>query len=310
MNILITGGNGFIGSHLVDCLAASKQHQVVVLDLYPRAYEPAPENVTFITGNMDDVSLLRRILIDQGIEVVFHLAWSTNSETAIKNPAADISQNLIPTVNLLEACTLSNVRQVIYHSSGGTVSGIPQSNPVSEDFPTHPISPYGITKLAAEKYIRMYHDLFDLKYVILRPSVPYGPRQNPNRRQGAVSVFIYKALRGETIKIWGDGEALRDYFYIDDLTTALQTVLDMSEPANAIFNLAGQKTYTLNQMVRIIEEVLGVKANVIYESGRKFDVPSLQLNIDKAMENLNWSPTTRMEDGIRNTASWIQKWFV
>jgi UDP-glucose 4-epimerase len=310
MNILITGGNGFIGSHLLDSLAASKQHQIVVLDLYPRAYEPAPENVTFITGNLDDVSLLGRILIDLRIEVVYHLAWTTISESAIKNPAADISQNLIPTVNLLDACISAKVRQVIYLSSGGTVYGIPKSIPVREDAPTNPISAYGITKLAAEKYIRMYHDLFGLEYVIFRPSVPYGPRQNPNRRQGAVSVFIYKVLRGETINIWGDGETLRDYFYVTDLTSALLAALDKPKLTDAIFNLAGQKTYTLNQLVSMIEKVLGIKADVMYESGRKFDVPSLQLDIYEAVEKLNWLPTTEMDDGIRNTAIWIRKWFI
>ena len=308
MSILIIGGNGFIGSHLVDRLAKSKQHRIVVLDIYPRAYEPLPEGVAFIQGNLDDIGLLRRVLIDQGVDVVYHLAWTTISETALENPVADIVQNLIPTVNLLDACLYAKVKRVVFVSSGGTVYGIPTNLPVREECSTNPISAYGITKLTAEKYIQMYQHLYGLEYVIFRPSVPYGPRQNPRRRQGVVSVFIYRSLQGQPIQIWGDGEILRDYFYVGDMIDALMAVLDTPDSTNTVFNLAGLETYTLNQLVNLIEGTLGVKAEVAYETERKFDVPKLQLDISAATDKLNWQPLTTLDEGIRRTTNWIQKW--
>ncbi len=308
MHILVTGGNGFIGSHLVDALALSGHHRVVVLDLYPREYEPLPSNVLFVPGNLADVRLLRRILVDHGIEVVYHLAWATHHETATKNPVADIEQNLIATVGLLEACREAEVRQVIFLSSGGTVYGIPQHYPIREDHPTHPINAYGITKLAAEKYLQMYQHLYGLEYTIFRPSVPYGPRQNPRRRQGAVTVFIHKALRGEPIEIWGDGETLRDYFYIGDLIQALVAALEKKEALNAVINLAGAQTYSLNELVNLIAETLGLQVRVEYARQRKIDVQKLHLDIQAAAQRLGWHPQTPLTEGIQRTAEWIQKW--
>ncbi|NCT19849.1 NAD-dependent epimerase/dehydratase family protein [bacterium] len=305
-HILVTGGNGFIGSHLVNQLAASKQHRVTVFDLYPRPYDAIPDGVQFIQGTLGNANLIRQTLVDQGIEVVYHLAWSTIHETALKNPAADIEQNLIPSVNLLEACLDADVKRFVYLSSGGTIYGTPQSLPVREDHPTRPISAYGITKLTVEKYVQMYSYLHGMNYTIFRPSVPYGPYQNPHRRQGAVSVFIYHALRGEPVTIWGDGEVQRDYFYVDDLTRALLSALDSPMSANAVINLGGTKVYTLNQLVENIEQTLKVKIQVRYESARKFDVPHLQLDIHTASEILRWRPEIPLSEGIARTARWIK----
>ena len=305
-HILVTGGNGFIGSHLVNQLAISKQHRVTVFDLYPRPYDAIPDGVQFIQGTLSNADLTRQTLVDQGIEVVYHLAWSTIHETALKNPAADIEHNLIPSVNLLEACLDAGVKQFVYLSSGGTVYGIPDALPIREDHPTRPISAYGISKLTVEKYVQMYSYLYGMNYIIFRPSVPYGPYQNPHRRQGAVSVFIYHALRGEPVTIWGDGEAQRDYFYVGDLTRALLVALDSHVAVNALINLGGTDAYTLNQLVATIEQTLKVKIQVRYESIRNFDVPRLQLDIRTASEMLHWRPQVSLPDGIVRTAEWIK----
>ena len=305
-HILVTGGNGFIGSHLVNQLAISKQHRVTVFDLYPRPYDAIPDGVQFIQGTLSNADLTRQTLVDQGIEVVYHLAWSTIHETALKNPAADIEHNLIPSVNLLEACLDAGVKQFVYLSSGGTVYGIPDALPIREDHPTRPISAYGISKLTVEKYVQMYSYLHGMNYIIFRPSVPYGPYQNPHRRQGAVSVFIYHALRGEPVTIWGDGEAQRDYFYVGDLTRALLVALDSHVAVNALINLGGTDAYTLNQLVATIEQTLKVKIQVRYESIRNFDVPRLQLDIRTASEMLHWRPQVSLPDGIVRTAEWIK----
>jgi UDP-glucose 4-epimerase len=305
-HILVTGGNGFIGSHLVNQLATSAQHRVTVFDLYPRPYDALPGGVQFIQGNLSNSNLIRRTLVDEGIEIVYHMAWTTIHETALKNPAADIEQNLIPSVNLLEACLDAGIKQFVFLSSGGTVYGIPEKLSISENHPTRPINAYGITKLAVEKYVQMHSYLHGMNYVIFRPSVPYGPYQNPHRRQGAISVFVYHALRGEPITIWGDGNVQRDYFYVGDLSKALLAVLDMPAVTNVVINLGGKQMYSLNQLVEAIEQALKVKIQVQYEAARKFDVPNLQLDTQVARKLLNWQPEVSISEGIARTVEWIK----
>ena len=305
--ILVVGGNGFIGSHLVNSLASSHPNAVTVLDLYPRSYDAIPEGVSFIQGSLSDTNLVRRILMDRDIRIVYHVAWVGIHETATRNPVADAELNLMPAISLLEACREANVTRVIFISSGGTVYGLPKSYPIAEDHPTNPINAYGITKLAVEKYLQMYHHLYGLEYVIFRPSLPYGPRQNPHRRQGAVTVFVDRALLGEPVTIFGDGTILRDYFYIEDMVRALVAALTCPFSPDAIFNLAGDQGYTLNQLVQIIGETLNLKVNVKYEPARKIDAPELRLDISAALKRLDWHPTTTLSEGITLTAAWIRE---
>lgn len=309
-NILITGGNGFIASHLVDSLAASG-YRITVLDVYPRAYDQLPEGVSFVQGNLQDIHFIRRTLEDHQIELVYHAAWANVPETALKDPVADVQTNLVASINLLSACSDTGVKRVIYLSSGGTVYGLPKRIPISEDHPTDPINAYGITKLMVEKYLRMFHHLYGLEYTILRPSVPYGPRQNPFHHQGVVAVFIYNALKKEQVTIFGDGEVVRDYFFIEDLTRALVASKDIVfDPINTTFNLGGVQPYTLNDLVKKIESVLGIKMLVKYEPARKFDVPHILLDISSAQSHLNWRPSVSLEDGIQRTADWLQNWIL
>jgi UDP-glucose 4-epimerase len=305
-NILITGGNGFIASHLVDRLAASG-YRITVLDVYPRLYDQLPEGVSFVQGSLQDIHLIRRSLEDHQIELVYHAAWANIHETALKDPVADVQTNLVASINLLSACSDTGVKRVVYLSSGGTVYGLPKQIPTPEDHSTNPINAYGITKLMVEKYLQMFHHLYGLEYTILRPSVPYGPRQNPFHHQGVVAVFIYKALKDEQVTIFGDGEIVRDYFYIDDLTRALEASKDIAfDPLKTTFNLGGIQPYSLNDLVRKIEVVLGIKMRMKYEPARKFDAPHILLDTNLARSYFNWEPIVSLEDGIQRTASWLQ----
>jgi UDP-glucose 4-epimerase len=307
-NILITGGNGFIGSHLVDELANQPDTHITVFDLYPRLYDNFPHNVVFIQGNLNDINLLRRTLEDRNIQVVYHLAWANIAETSLKNVFLDIETNLRPTVNVLEACREAKVKRVIYVSSGGTVYGVPRELPIKEEHPTNPISAYGITKLTAEKYVQMYSYLYGLEYIILRPSVPYGPRQNPHRRQGVISVFIYNALKKTPVTIWGDGDKIvRDYFYILDLIKALVFAKDKEDTGKNIFNISGLECYSLNEIIHTIQSVLGVSLEVKYEPSRAFDVTRLHLDTHQATELLDWEPKIPIQEGILETAKWIEQ---
>ena len=253
--------------------------------------------------------IVRQILEDNQIHLVYHTAWANIHETATKDPLGDIQTNVASSLNLLSACNETGVRRVIYLSSGGTVYGLPHSYPIPESHPTNPINAYGITKLLIEKYLYMYYHLYGLEYTILRPSVPYGPRQNPNRHQGVVSVFINKALHHEPVTIFGDGEVVRDYFYIDDLIQGLLAAKEFAfDVNNAIFNIGGMYPYTLNELVQKIEAVLGIELLVKHEPARKFDVPKLLLDVNLARSYLNWAPTVALEDGIKRTVAWLNDW--
>ena len=307
-NILITGGSGFIGSHLADRLACNPDNQVTILDLCPRMYSDLPSCVKFIQGDLGDYSLTRRILEKHRVQVVYHTAWANNAEIALKNIHADIDVNLLPSVSLLNASRDAGVKRLIFLSSGGAVYGIPQSLPIDEKHPTDPINPYGVTKLVVEKYLRMYYHMYGLEYVILRPSNPYGPRQIPNRKQGVVSEFIYRALKDKVINVWGDGnEIIRDYIYIDDLTNAMTLIKDLPFQEDRILNLSGSIKYSLNDIIQLIKSVLDLTPRVQYERSRLFDIPCVHLDIALATKVLDWQPRISLKEGIAHTGDWMKK---
>jgi len=307
-NILVTGGNGFIGSHLVDRLASQPGTSVTVFDIYPRLYGPLPAHTNFIQGNLNDIGSIRKALVDFNIKLVYHTAWANIPESAQKNVIADLETNVIPTVHLLDACCEVGIKRFIFLSSGGGVYGIPNKIPIPESHPTNPINAYGVTKLTIEKYLGMYEHLYGLENIILRPSVPYGPRQNPHRRQGVVSAFIYNALMKRPVIIWGNGkDIIRDFFYIDDLVEALIQVQEIPAGSEAVYNLGGSTPYSLDDIVRIVQDVLGIAIEVRQESPRAFDVPHLVLDISHAMNVLRWSPKTSVENGVARTANWIKE---
>lgn len=301
--ILIVGGNGFLGSHLVDRLLAD--HSVVVLDTRPRRTDVTWEGVSCFSGSSANSQLVSGLLRDLKIETVFYLGWTSIGETATRDPGEDIRANVLPAIAFLDVCVTAGVKRIIFTSSGGTVYGIPERLPVSEDHPLNPINAYGAAKVAVETYLRMYHHLYGLEYVIARPSVPYGPGQDVSRRQGAVSVFIDKALKGEPITIFGDGETVRDYFYVTDLADALAKMIDC-EP-NQTFNIAGPRGYTLMELIAEIEATLDVKIRINYEPGRKIDVHDLSLNTAKIESELKWSAKVDLREGIKRTAEWIRQ---
>lgn len=302
--VLVTGGNGFIGSHLVDRLA--EQVSVIVFDRRERRYDPAPPGVRVVLGTLSDRDLVRNVLTEFGVETVYHLAWSSIHETATRHPVADIEANLTPTVHLLDACREAGVRRLVYVSSGGTVYGLPCAETIREDHPTQPINAYGVTKLTVEKYLGAYHHLYGLEYVIFRPSVPYGPRQNPLGRQGAVTVFLYRALRGEPIVIFGDGQTRRDFFFVTDMLAPLVQAGCDGHGCNQVFNLGGGRSYSLNELVATIESVIGQSVTVRYEPARRIDAPCIKLDCEAARRAFGWHPVTSLTDGIERTAAWMQ----
>jgi UDP-glucose 4-epimerase len=303
---LVVGGSGFIGSHLVDRLAATGR-EVVVLDPRERRYDALPPEATHVEGGLEQPSRLARAL--EGVDVVYHLAWTTIHEVSNRDPVADVETNLVPTLRLLEACRDRGVERVVFSSSGGTVYGPVRRGPVPETHLPAPVTSYGITKLAVELYLHLFHRLHGRDNPVLRSSAPYGPRQDPLARQGAVSVFLYRVARGLPVDLWGDGSVTRDYFYVSDLVDALVACAERSLSGPRTFNLGGAEELSLTQLIERVEEAVGSEAIVRRHPARAFDAPRIVLDTGLAADELGWRPRVDLVEGLRRTAEWIERTF-
>ena len=303
MNCLVLGGNGFIGSHLVDQLLA-EGHRVRVFDKNEEYYRKPIASVDYHYGDFGNRGLLMEALTD--IDTVFHLISTTLPKTSNDDPAFDVQSNVIETLFLLEQCTLQKVRKFIFISSGGTIYGRQSIVPISENSPTDPECSYGITKLAIEKYLHLYWILHGLDYCVLRLANAYGIRQRPTATQGVIPVFLERILRNEEIVVWGDGSVIRDYIYVTDIASALIKASTYSGEIK-IFNIGSGQGHTLNEVIHIMESVIQHPLRVKYTSGRSFDVPRNVLDISQARGFLNWTPTIGLVEGISRMYAWMSK---
>jgi UDP-glucose 4-epimerase len=302
---VVLGGAGFIGSHLVEALL-SAGHRVRIFDrphvdrLAELGSRPGIETYT---GDFVNAQALRPALA--GADVVYHLVPTTLPKTSNDNPAYDVESNVIGTLRVLELCRAQGVRRMVFVSSGGTVYGVPQSTAIDERHPTDPICSYGVHKLAIEKYLQLARTLYGVDHCILRPANLYGPRQRLDIAQGAVAVFLDRALRREPIEIWGDGSVVRDYVYVADAVGALVKALDYGG-SQRIFNIGSGQGVSLNELVAHIGRLLGRAPEVRYASARTLDVPANVLDCSAAGRHLGWRASTRLEEGLRRTYEWMR----
>lgn len=301
MRCLILGGNGFMGTHLVDRLLEGG-YFVRVYDRSPNGFRDLPPQADYMEGELGNHGLIREAV--EEMEVVYHLASSTLPKTSNDDPIYDVRSNLVDAIQLLESCVAAKVQKVVFASSGGTVYGVPEAVPVGEDHPTNPISSYGIVKLTIEKYLGLFYHLYGLDYTALRISNPYGPYQDPRGQQGAVSVFLRRIYAGQPISIWGDGDVVRDYLYVSDLMDALQRAAEVESRAR-VLNIGSGHGTSLNELVRLMAEVVGEQPVVEYLPARALDVPVSVLDIGQARAALGWSPSTELPEGIARTWDWI-----
>ncbi len=296
MHALIVGGNGFIGSHLAEGLRAGG-HAVRVLDPGPARADTDWSGIDYVCGAYTNAALLETAL--DGMDTVFHLASTTVPASSNLDPAFDVSSNLLGALGLFATIEARGIRRVVFFSSGGTVYGNPETLPMREDHPLRPISSYGIVKVAVEHYLRMYGHLGRLDPLILRPSNPYGPRQSASGGQGFIAAAIARARADETLQIWGDGEVVRDYLYIDDLVDLAIRAAASGECGT--FNAGSGDGHSLNAIRTAIERVAGRAMRVEHLPGRGFDVREVRLDIAAARERFGWAPTVDLDDGIART---------
>ncbi len=304
MNCLVLGGAGFIGSHVVDGLVA-RGHRVRVLDrpaASRRNLEASLGAIDFVAADFASEDQLAAAL--EGIEIVVHLAGTTLPASSNEDPVYDVESNVVATLGLLRRAVDAGVRKIVFASSGGTVYGVPERIPTAEEHPTNPICAYGISKLAIEKYLGLYHHLHGLDHVVLRMANPYGERQSIRRTQGAVAVFLGRTLRDKEITIWGDGSVARDYFHVHDLVAAFLTAIE-GEPPSRVYNIGGGRSHTLEELLALIREVTGRSPRVRYAPGRRLDVPISCLDISRAARELGWSPEISLRQGIARVWEWL-----
>lgn len=300
MKVLVLGGNGFIGSHLVDELVASG-HSVRVFDRFPEKFRPPRCEVDYRSGQFGDAFSMAEAL--QGVEVVYHLISTTVPGTSNLSPVADIRDNLIATVILLEQMMKMGIKRIIYLSSGGTVYGKPRELPIPVDHPLNPICSYGVVKVAIENYLFMYQELYGLRPTIIRPSNPFGPRQGHDGVQGVIATFITKMLHGETLTVWGDGSIVRDYLFVTDLAKLCLMVGETD--FTGVYNAGYGKGLSVSGAIDMISEVIGIRASVTYQSSRSFDIQEVVLDNSRSETTFGWSPKISIEQGIATHWKWI-----
>jgi UDP-glucose 4-epimerase len=300
LNILILGGNGFIGSHLVEAL--KNKHQVTVFDKSPNLFIKEYAEVNYVYGDFGNTDLLSKVLDNK--HVVYHLLSTTVPYSADINPIFDIESNLIGTVKLLDMIVEKGIQRFVYASSGGTVYGKSHYLPMDEEHPCNPLGSYGIVKNTVERYIMMYASKNQFSYLIARPSNPYGPRQNYTKNQGLIAKLIYSGMHQEEVTIWGDGSATRDYIYIDDLTNFL-TIAGLSNESG-VFNVGSGTGMSINQIIESLSSIIEHMPAIVYTDKKGSFVDKVALDIKYATEKFDWTPKIPLEKGLRHHHKWMK----
>lgn len=290
---VLLGGSGFIGQHLVRALRGKAE--TVVYDLREPPFEK-PD--LYLAGDMDDIQKIAGVI--KSGDKVFHLVHSTIPSESNQAPGEDLSLNLFRFIRLLEMLADRGIDRLIYSSSGGTVYGEPEEIPIPESSALRPVSGYGIVKMLMERYLRIFGLWRKLDYLIVRISNPYGPCQELSNRHGAVPALMRALRSSKPFGIFGDGETVRDYIYIEDVCSALAG-LAVSEERNRAFNIGTGEGTSLNRLISEIERVSGLKLDRIHEPIRGSDLRRNVLAVSGINKATGWKPETTLEQGLRKT---------
>ena len=301
--VLVTGGAGFIGSHLVDKLVL-KGYRVVVLDnLSEGKLKNVNKNVHFHHIDLN-VSGLHNILKLEKPDFIFHHAAQISIPNSVKDPVNDAQTNILSTVRLIQASNDVGVGKIIFASTGGAIYGNPEKLPCPESEKEKPLSPYALSKAVSEKYFRLFEQLYRLNYSILRYGNVYGPRQDPEGESGVIAIFIKKMLAKEQPRINGDGTQLRDFIYVDDIVEA--NLLAMNLGNRETINIGSGVGTSIIDIFKILSEIIKFKWEPLFGPAKAGEVEKLYLDIVKSKKELKWKPKISLEQGLKLTVDYMK----
>jgi UDP-glucose 4-epimerase len=305
LKILVTGGAGFIASHVVDGYVSLGHDVAVVDDLSRGSRANLNPKARFYLGDIQDTKFVESIIAAERPAIVNHHAAQMDVRRGVREPLFDASVNILGSLNILQSAIANGVTRVVYISTAGAAYGEPDILPVPETYPINPITPYGVSKHTVEHYLFTYSFLYGLKYVVLRYGNVYGPRQSSQGEAGVFAIFSEQLLAGIQPVIYGDGGKVRDYVYVDDVVTANITALERGN--NEIFNVANGVETTDQEVFDLVKRLLGkseVKSK--YAPRRPGEIDKIKLDIRKARESLGWTPRVTLEEGARHTVEYFR----
>ena len=308
MKVLVTGGAGFIGSHLVRQLLAA-DHEVTVLDnVSTGTWQHLPEGKDTCTcWEMDIRDKSAREKMEQGkFDVIVHLAGQTMVDVSIQDPEFDAAENVMGTLNVLEAARHSGVKRIIFASTAASYGDVAEDKlPIREEETLAPMSFYGLTKVTVEKYLQLYHDLYGLDYVALRFANVYGERQGDTGEGGVISIFAKRIAKGQDITVFGDGKQTRDFIYAGDIAAGIIAAMT-TDKANAVYNLSNQTETSLLELIELMAKAAGKQVEPKFAAPREGDINRSMLCNEAAVQNLNWKPQMDLGEGLARTIGYFK----
>jgi UDP-glucose 4-epimerase len=302
--ILVTGGAGFIGSHVVDRLI-EEEHEVIIIDNLSTGKEEFINPLaTFYYMNIQDKKI-EEIFQKEKPTTIIHLAAQIDVRISVEKPLFDAEVNVVGSINLLENAKKYKIKKFIFSSTGGALYGENVEFPTKENTPPHPISPYGASKLAVEGYIYYYSILHHIDATILRYSNVYGPRQDGTGEAGVVAIFVQNLREKKTPIIYGNGEQTRDFVYVDDVVEA--NILSLKGKGFRYYNVATGIETSVNELLRKISKIMNEEINPKYAPPRMGEISRSVLDIQKIKTELKWEPKVNLDKGLKKTIEWFKK---
>ena len=305
MKLLVTGGAGFIGSHLVRKLLADGQKVTVLDNVSTGDWSNLPAGCDRWEMDIRSEEARERI-IAAGFDAMVHLAGQTMVNVSIDDPLFDATENVVGTVNLLEAARKGGIRRIVFASTAAAYGDVPENAlPIREERLPAPMSFYGLTKVTVERYLKLYQEQFGLDYVVLRFANVYGERQGDRGGGGGISIFARKVAGGGTLSVYGDGHQTRDFIYAGDIAAGICAALT-TPASNTVYNLSTQTETSLLDLIQIFGRITGRKIETNFCPARAGDICRSVLCNEKARQALKWQPVTSLEQGLKNTLGYIE----
>lgn len=301
--VLVTGGAGFIGSHLVNGLLDSGYSVAVVDNLASGQLRNLNHQATFYHAGLNDARL-DQIIQRERPEIVFHLAAQSSVRQSAIDPVTDADTNVLGTIRLLSAAASEGVEKFIFSSTGGAIYGDPETIPCDEDTPVNPLTPYALSKRVGEQYLELFHDTYGLDYTILRYANVYGPGQDPHGEAGVVSIFAGMMLKGERPHIYGDGSQQRDFVYVSDVVEANLSAIHRGQ--GRTYNIGAGEPVSISRIYSLLQEIAGFDDEPDYRPRRAGEVLNIALASYRAARELLWEPQVSLEDGLARTVEHIR----